>query len=221
MRTKHVVILFAVALSVEGLGFARSSRVPAARSSSLPFYDSRDFTPRWSAVDHRIEPFHLVDQNNAAFTEHDLDGRIHVASFLFAECPSLCPTMVERLKPVQKALSSRAGVMMVSYTVTPLTDTPSVLSQFGRRRGIDPAIWRLATGELSEIRSVLHDSYFADDTRPLGNEEQSKLLHTEKVLLVDGQRRIRGIYNGTSAFEMERLVEDIDALRVESGRAMS
>lgn len=216
MRTKRVVILLAVGLSIAGLGFAHLSRAPEMRASSLPFYDSRDFTPRWSPVDHRIGPFHLVDQSNARFTERDLDGRIHVASFLFAQCPSLCPTLVERLKPVQKALSSRAGVMMVSYTVAPMTDTPSVLNQFGRLRGIDSAIWRLATGELSEIKSVLHDSYFADDTRPLEGEELSKLLHTEKVLLVDGQRRIRGTYNGTSAFEMERLVEDIDALKMES-----
>ena len=42
---------------------------------------------------------------------------------------------------------------------------------------------------------------------------ENRLVHTEKVILVDGQRRLRGIYNGTHAFEMERLIEDIKALR--------
>jgi acetyl/propionyl-CoA carboxylase alpha subunit len=68
------------------------------------------------------------------------------------------------------------------------------------------------TGDLSEVRRTIRDSYFADDDRPIDGVPQSRLLHTEKVLLVDRGRHIRGIYNGTDAFEMERLVQDIATL---------
>ena len=183
--------------------------------SVLPYYDSRDFTPHWSPVTHRVGPFHLVDQRNQPFTEKDLDGKIHVASFIFTSCPSVCPTLVQKLKPVQEALRGQSDVLMVSYSVTPLTDTPKVLAEFGQLRGIDPARWRLLTGDLGEVSRVLRDSYFADDNRPIDGEPQSRILHTEKVLLVDRERRVRGIYNGTNAFEMERLVEDIETLRRE------
>ncbi|MEO8501393.1 MAG: SCO family protein, partial [Vicinamibacteria bacterium] len=186
------------------------------RPGTLPYYDSRDFTPRWNKVGHRIAPFHLVDQANQPLTEKDLEGKIHVASFLFAQCPNLCPTLVQKLRPVQEAIRGRNDVVMVSYTVTPLTDTPSVLAEFGRLRGIDPTRWRLLTGDLSEIQRVMRDSYFADDLRPMDDGSQSRLLHTEKVLLVDRNRCLRGIYNGTDAFEMERLVEDIATLGRES-----
>jgi len=189
---------------------------PPPSPGTLPFYESRDFTPRWSAVEHRVGSFDLVDQNNQRFRDEDLDGKIHVASFLFASCPSVCPTLVRRLKPVQEAILGHDDVLMVSYTVTPLTDTPQVLAEFGRLRGIVPAKWRLLTGDLAEISKVIGSSYFADDTRTLDGEARSRLLHTEKVLLVDGKRRLRGIYNGTNAFEMERLVEDIEILRSES-----
>ncbi len=210
-------LLILTTLAAAGLGFVHSLRPePVSSKTSLPYYDSRDFTPRWTAVGHRVAPFHLVDQENRPLTEADLDGRIHVASFLFAQCPSLCPTLVQRLKPVQEALRGRPDVLMVSYTVTPLADTPAVLSEFGRARGIDPAVWRLATGELKEIQHVIADSYFADDVRPLAGPAQPRLLHTEKVLLVDRHRRLRGIYNGTNAFEMERLLEDVEILRAET-----
>ena len=186
-----------------------------SRAASLPFYESRDFTPRWAEVDHRVAPFQLVDQNNRRFTEADLDGRIHVASFLFASCPSICPTLVQRLKPLQAAVLGQTDVVMVSYSVTPLTDTPKVLAEFGRLRGIQPETWHLLTGDLGEIERVMRESYFADDARVLEGETESRLLHTEKVLLVDKHRRLRGIYNGTQAFDIERLIEDIEALRLE------
>ena len=206
-------VVIAVTLAAFGVGAARHLKVPtAARPSTLPYYDSRDFTPRWKMVEHRVASFRLVDQTDRPLTEKDLDGKIHVAGFLFAQCPNLCPTLVQKMKPVQEAIRGRGDVVMVSYTVTPLTDTPPVLAEFGRLRGTDPAHWRLLTGDLSEIQRVMRDSYFADDIRPIDGETQSRRLHTEKVLLVDRDRRLRGIYNGTDAFEMERLVEDITTL---------
>lgn len=206
-----------IAAAAAGAAFAYPlTRSAKTAPTALPFYEGRDFTPRWSAVEHHVAPFRLVDQENRAFTERDLDGKIHVASFLFTSCPGVCPTLVERLKPVQAAIRGRQGMVMVSYSVTPRTDTPAVLAEFGALRGIDPGTWRLITGDLAEIQRVIRASYFADDERGGSEGVESRLIHTEKVILVDGQRRLRGIYNGTHAFEMERLIEDIEALRYET-----
>jgi protein SCO1/2 len=38
-------------------------------------------------------------------------------------------------------------------------------------------------------------------------------LHTEKVLLVDRSGRLRGVYNGTLPFDIDRLLGDITQLR--------
>lgn len=215
-RLLTVAVLLATAA---GAWSTRMAAVPSAGAAAAPFYDSRDFTPRWTPVTHRVAPFSLVDQQERVTTERDLDGKIHVASFLFAECPSVCPTLVKRLKPVQDAIRNRDDVVMVSYSVTPVQDTPEVLAAFGRARGIDPSKWKLLTGDLGEISRVIRESYFADDTRVIDGTPESRILHTEKVLLVDRERRLRGIYNGTNAFEMERLVEDIEALERETRRA--
>jgi protein SCO1/2 len=45
-----------------------------------------------------------------------------------------------------------------------------------------------------------------------GNE----FLHTEYFILIDEQRRIRGVYNGTLAVEIDRIKADMAALKKEN-----
>jgi protein SCO1 len=45
-----------------------------------------------------------------------------------------------------------------------------------------------------------------------GNE----FLYTENLILIDRQRRIRGVYNGTLAVEIERIKADIATLKKEN-----
>jgi protein SCO1 len=45
-----------------------------------------------------------------------------------------------------------------------------------------------------------------------GNE----FLHTENLIQIDKQRRIRGVYNGTLAVEIERIKADIATLKKEN-----
>jgi len=185
-----------------------------AGAVSLPFYDGPDFTPRWRPVDHRIGAFRLVTQEGETFRDSDLDGRIHVASFLFTTCPNLCPMLVQRLRPLQDAARDWPDVRLVSFSVTPTVDTPSVLAEFGRLHRIDPARWILLSGDAEQIDALARRSYFADDARVSPSPGGSRrLLHTEKVLLVDQERRLRGVYDGTQPFEIERLLGDIAVLR--------
>lgn len=89
-----------------------------------------------------------------------------------------------------------------------------MLAAFGRSRGIDSAKWVLATGDAQRTYRLARTFYHADDGRLTGGSgDADRFLHTEKVLLVDRHLYIRGVYNGTVPFDMERLIEDIRALR--------
>jgi len=181
------------------------------QGNGLPFYESAEFTPRWTrAGDHTIADFSLTSQTGAALTKADLIGHVHVASFMFTACPNLCPRLVEQLKRVADAYRNDDDMRLVSYSVTPGTDTPARLAAFGREHGIDAARWRLVTGDAKEIARLARDSYFADDRRL--NEDAGAILHTEKVLLVDRAGRIRGVYNGSLPYDITRLIGDIRIL---------
>jgi protein SCO1/2 len=175
-----------------------------AREPSLPFYDSAQFTPRWNPVAHRVGAFRLTRQTGDAVTERDLAGRVHVASFVYTKCAAVCPILVSQLARVRRATDA----LIVSYTVTPEVDTPAALAAFGRSRGIDPSQWWLLTGEAAQIFRLAKESYFADDDRAGSTE----FLHTEKVLLVDAEGRLRGVYNGTQPHDIDQLIRDIGRL---------
>lgn len=206
--TRRVLALSAVLLAA---GCSRSERTPG---EGLPFYDSADFTPRWTtSVAHRVEDFSLETQTGEALTAQELSGRVHVASFIYTSCAGVCPEMVRRLSRVQAALAGRPGAVLLSYTVTPAVDTPERLAAFGEERGIDPARWKLVTGDAEQIYRLARRSYFAADDRLDAPRPPSELfLHTEKVLLVDGRGRLRGVYNGTLSHEIDKLLADLDAL---------
>ncbi len=179
----------------------------------LPYYSSADFTPHWTPVEHRIGAFAtLTTQTAAPLSARTLDKRIHVASFIYTKCAAVCPILVAQLSRVQSAIATVPNAVIVSYSVTPETDTPAALRAFGQERGIDPERWKLVTGSRSEIYRLAREAYFADDDRIRSDEA---FLHTEKLLLVDGDGHLRGVYNGTQPREIDLLIADISRLNAE------
>jgi protein SCO1/2 len=181
---------------------------------TLPFYDSADLSPRWTrSVAHRVADFNLVTQGGTALTRADLLGQVHIASFIYTHCAGVCPSMITQLKRVQSTFKGRPGLVLVSYSVAPAQDTPQTLAAFAELRGIDGAAWKLVTGDAEQIYALARTSYFADDGRidPAAPAAE-QFLHTEKVLLVDRQGRLRGVYNATLPHEIDKLTADAETL---------
>jgi protein SCO1/2 len=181
---------------------------------ALPFYDSADLSPRWTrSVDHHVADFDLVTQEGTSITRADLLGRVHVASFIYTHCAGVCPSMVTQLKKVQAAIDGRSGAVLISYSVAPKQDTPTTLTAFAESRGINAATWKLVTGDAEQIYSLARTSYFADDGRLDSSAPAAEqFLHTEKVLLVDRDGRLRGVYNATLPHEIDKLITDLQTL---------
>lgn len=183
---------------------------------TLPFYLTAELTPTWltqpaATSVHAIAPFSLVDQRSKRLTQADLDGKIYVASFIFTRCGGVCPVMISHLKRVAAAYADARDVAIVAHSVDPGADTPKVLARYASENGLTSESWRLVTGDREAIYRLARESYFADDVaNPVA---ASDFLHTEKVLLIDSRRRIRGAYNGTLSLDMDRLIEDIKTLR--------
>lgn len=82
--------------------------------NSLPYYNTPDFTPQFLSKDeaanrisHRIDPFLFTDQDNKIVTDKTVDRKIHIASFIFTSCGSICPTMIQNLDRVSKKVQKR------------------------------------------------------------------------------------------------------------------
>jgi len=187
--------------------------------ATLPFYNTSDFTPQFVSstnemtqkITHTINPFSFTDQDGKTITDKDVEGKIHVANFIFTSCASICPTMTKHMKIVQKEFSHDPGVVMLSYSVTPWIDSVPRLKNYANKNEINSFNWHLLTGNKGEIYQLARQSYFAEED--LGfTKDSTEFLHTEHILLIDKTKRIRGIYNGTLQLEMEQLIKDIKAL---------
>ena len=188
----------------------------------LPFINKPDFTPEWinkgdsrySSI-HTIPSFSFTDQDGQTVTEKTVEGKIYVADFIFTRCASICPKMTANMGTLQEKFRNDDGVIFLSHSVTPDMDSVPVLKKkYAENKGVISGKWHLLTGNKDDIYTLAKKQYYAGDTigyYQTGNE----FLHTENFILVDKRRRIRGVYNGTLALEMERLIEDIEILKQE------
>lgn len=189
-----------------------------ASENSLPYYDTREFTPRWLDANspqledfHRIPDFSFTNQEGRRITEEDVAHGVYVASFFFSTCPGICPMVRSKLAAVQERFIDDENVTILSHSIRPGTDTVEVLRAYAELHGVRSGKWHLLTGDRNTIYTLAREAYFADED--LGSPtEDSDFLHTENLLLIDGDRHIRGIYNGLSSSSVQHLIADIEAL---------
>jgi protein SCO1 len=186
----------------------------------LPYYNTPDFTPLFLSSDrevkekvpHTISTFSFIDQWGNNITERHIDGKIHVANFIFTRCGSICPVMTKHMKLLQDQFRNDTSVVLLSYSVTPWADSVTRLKAYADQNEISAPNWHLLTGNKGEIYQLARKSYYAEED--LGyTKDSTEFLHTEHILLVDKTKRIRGIYNGTLQLETEQLIRDIKELQ--------
>lgn len=184
------------------------------KQTSLPYYNTPDFTPLFSneSVTHTIADFSFTDQNGHHITQHDVEGKIHVAAFIFTSCGSICPVMTDNMQTVSNAFVNDSNVVLLSFTVTPWIDSVARLKQYTTTKHITNPNWHFLTGPKSAIYNLARTSYFAEENMGF-TKDSTEFLHTEHIILADENKNIRGIYHGTLKLEMEQLIKDIEQLK--------
>lgn len=162
---------------------------------------------------HTIADFELVNQNGKTITQEDYAGKIYVADFFFTTCQSICPIMTNNMAHLQEVLKNDEEVMLLSFSVTPKIDSVARLKEYALKKGVNPEKWNLLTGSKKEIYALARKSYLVTKTK--GNGGEYDMIHTENFVLVDKEKRIRGFYDGTEPEAMEKLLKDIEILKME------
>ena len=188
---------------------------------ALPYYNSADFDPYFlnsseaeKKIDHTIADFSMTDQHNKTITQKDIEGKIHIANFFFTSCGSICPKMTNNLLSVQDKFRNDKNIVLLSYSVTPWQDSVPALKNFAVKYKISASNWHLLTGKKEAIYKLARQSYFAEENIGFA-KDNSEFMHTEHLLLVDKNKKIRGIYNATLELEIQQLIKDVTTLKHE------
>lgn len=156
-----------------------------------------------------IPELRLTDQRGEAFTPAALDGP-WLAAFMFTRCPTVCPLITARMREVQHlAKEQQVPLKLVSFSVDPDHDTPAVLSAYAERYGVDQASWFFVTGDNVVIRSAAEQG-FKVSVEGTANPAVADfgISHGSHLVLVDGQRKIRGYYRSSEPESVARIVRD-------------
>ncbi|RAJ10961.1 protein SCO1/2 [Chitinophaga skermanii] len=152
-------------------------------------------------------------QSGSDYSIQQTGHKIIVANYFFARCPIVCPKMMKQLKKVQAAFLTDDNVQMLSFSVDPKHDSSAVLAQFANRYQIQESKWRLLTGDKPQLYRLARNGFRVTATEGDGGEND--FIHSEQLILLDPQGRIRGYYTGTEEKAVEQLIHDIKKLEHE------
>jgi len=156
-----------------------------------------------------VRPFSFVDQDGNEVSEATINEKIYVADFFFTSCPTICPKMKQQMLRLYTAFEGNEDVIFLSHSIDPKRDSVARLHDYAVKLGIVSSRWHLMTGERDAIYSMAKHYMIAaqeDNLAPGG------YAHSGAFLLVDKNRQIRGVYDGTSPEEVDQLKVDIERL---------
>ena len=159
---------------------------------------------------HQIPNFEFINQDSVKITQKNFAGKIYVADFFFTTCPTICPKMKTQMLRIYRKFKDNPKVAILSHTIDPRHDIPAVLKEFSKNLGIQNSMWQMVTGDKAKIYEIGQKSYMVsatdDPTQPGG------IVHSGAFILVDKNRHIRGIYDGTEPEKVDKLMIDMEIL---------
>lgn len=161
---------------------------------------------------HKIPDFTLTNQLGQTVSLHDAAGKIVVVDFFFTHCPSFCPLLTQNMRKLQEMFHTNDTIVQfVSLSVDPERDSVPVLKAYADKFGVRHHNWWMLTGS----KDTIYDLAERDFKVAAIDSGHNNFVHTDRMVLLDKDRLVRGYYNGEDTTDMARLANDIVLLTLE------
>ncbi len=161
--------------------------------------------------------FSLPDADGHVVSFSAFRGKVVALTFLYANCPDVCPLVAEQFRAVHEQLGDTARhAAFVAISVDPAGDTPAAIRQFLRTHRVEGTLTYLR-GTAAQLQPVWARYFVASDAgtakiTPLPGQ----VGHTSIVYVIDPQGRIRAFLPAN--FDSKDLLTDMRALAPPGGR---
>jgi len=150
----------------------------------------------------------------------DLKNKVLVIQFLFTNCNSVCPAITKNMGVLQKAFKKNDTlVQLISITVDPARDSVAALRAYAERFHVNHDRWWLLTGDKQAIYTYAKEYLELEIGNGDGGVED--LVHSDKLVVLDEQRVIRGYYKASDPFDLKRCADDVVLIGMEKKRKHS
>lgn len=208
-RIQHLSAFFFVLL-LAGIASCQEER-------KLPILGERDWVKKTvdgkevvDTIYNAIPAFSFVNQEGDTVTEKIVEGKIYVSDFFFTTCPTICPIMKRQMIKVYNAYKANPDVMILSHSIDPEHDTPKVLKKFAADLGVNGTQWQFLTGSKEKIYEIGQKNYLS--TAKEDKTADGGYIHSGAFILVDKEKHVRGMYDGTTEEGTQKLIADMKTL---------
>ena len=95
--------------------------------------------------------FLLTNQDSILISNDDMIGKVYVLEFFFTRCPDICIEMNQNMKLLDEEFGDSNDFGIVSITIDPNNDTPSVLKKYSEALDVKSQNWHFLTGQKDYI----------------------------------------------------------------------
>ena len=135
-------------------------------------------------------------------------GRPAIVTFLFANCPDVCPLVGQEIsQALEMAGPAADGIDVVAISVDPQGDTRAAVRNFLKVHRLEGRM-RYIVGTRADLAPMW--TAWSVTAQPGG--DVTKSVHTARVVLIDAQGRQVASYPGGIPFSPEDLAADIRTL---------
>lgn len=178
----------------------------------LPVIGPFEIGVNGDTVNHTIPHFELTNQEGKIISDKSTEGNIYVANFFFSTCKTVCPKMNEQVHRVQEAFKDIKDIHILTFTVDPENDNVAALAEYAKKMKADNSKWWFLTGPKDSIYQLAREGFLVPAS--LG-ETANDFFHSQDLILIDKEKRMRGVYDGTVPAEVDTLIDEIKVLMKE------
>ena len=170
---------------------------------------------------HRLADFALTNQEGRPVSWDSMKGKIIIANFFFTHCPTICPGLTLNMKRMAESIHNgqRVGdrtnkqVHFLSFSIDPERDSVDRLKYWADKYQIDPEQWWLLTGD----KKAIYDMVIEEMKVGLvdGQGVDTSFIHSDRFVLIDSNRHVRGYYKGLDSVDLAKLSNDLVLLTME------
>ena len=136
------------------------------------------------------------------------EDRPMLVTFLFANCPTVCPLIAQQLAAALDQVGPDADrIDVVAVSVDPEGDTPQAVRRYLRGHGLDGRM-RYIVGSEAELAPLWEDWQISRQPP----EQAALSLHSARIVLVDADGEQVGRYSGGLPIPPRDIAEDIRTL---------
>ncbi|MDA9261893.1 hypothetical protein N9P38_00875 [Flavobacteriales bacterium] len=184
-------------------------------SQDLPYFGKTEELAKQT----EIKDFTFYDIDSNVVNKETTKGQTLIVSTLIPSCPEKCPIIQKQLKfLVYDKLFDRPafeGLMFLSHLVDTNGGNPDLSYFVDQQVDYDLSRWKMVTGPDNPIYDIdLPNANLKNTDFKMSNTVGGETYYS-MILLIDRDKKVRGLYQGNQTPQIEGLRKDIRKLFIE------